>query len=111
MRLNTSIISPNDPHELLFAGTDIRFTKNGGFAGEANIFLLEDVAIKFGKNVSLTFFVQNPKDQSPTYAIFDCDGFKELHVSGKLTFDKDLIPLAGCIPGGLLLSIARCHFI
>lgn len=92
LRLNTSVFSANDAgQDLYFASPDIKFTKNGGFTGDASIFLLQDVEVKMGNKVKMTIFAQNPLDQSATYAKFNCDGFQELHLSGALTFDKSLM--------------------
>ncbi len=92
MKLDPKVFSASykgDP--LYFAGSDIRFTKSGGFTGDATMVLLSDCSIPMGNDVTLSLYSKNPINGSMTYATFGCDGFEELHVSGGLTFSQKLM--------------------
>lgn len=76
---------------LYFLGRDIRFTRAGGFTGEARLELLEDYTLEFGDAADVTFKV-DPLQQKENYVIFDCDGFKRLHVDADILFSELFVP-------------------
>lgn len=73
--------------KLAFYGKDIRFTKDGGFTGDARIELLQTYSMAFGEKVNVNFLVDATHQN---YVVFNCDGFKHLHVDAKVLFSRDL---------------------
>ncbi len=79
-------------NDLVFVGRNIKFTKNGGFTGEAKLELAEDFTINppdpsSGKNPAVVIRLLSGSTNG-TYVEFDCDGFKKLLVNGRVTFDE-----------------------
>lgn len=72
--------------QLVFYGSNIRFTKNGGFTGDGRLDLLVTYDLKFGSTANIQFLVD---EQHENYVAFDCNGFKHLHVDAKVLFAKD----------------------
>lgn len=71
---------------LFFYGSDIRFTKSGGFTGEGRLDLLETYELEFGQTAVVDFLVD---DEHENYVVFDCNGFKKLHVDAQVLFAED----------------------
>lgn len=71
---------------LAFVGRDIRFTKDGGFTGDARLELLETYDLNFGNNTTISFLVDGIHDN---YVVFNCDGFKHLHVDARIFFSRN----------------------
>lgn len=80
---------------LYFYGSDIAFTRNGGFTGETTISLVAPVNIpiggkKEGEDAKVTITaVADPSRR--TKVSFDCDGFRELQLNADITFSRDVI--------------------
>lgn len=79
-QLNTrmSLTTPKGKR-LAFEGA-MTVSSEGGLVGEARLKLLEDIPLKFAKGVLLNLKAQG------TYVAVDCNGFKELGLSGEVTF-------------------------
>jgi len=75
---------------LSFRGTDIRFTKEGGFTGDGRLELLQTYDLEFGQSTKISFLVDKTHEN---YLVFDCDGFKKLHIDADVYFSKDLFLL------------------
>lgn len=78
---------PYEGQILYFLAKDIRFTKEGGFSGNARLELLKSVRIPFGKKTAAIHFLANGIQN--TFVEFDCNGFKKLHIDAELVFDKE----------------------
>jgi hypothetical protein len=88
------------PKKTLFFGSDnIKLSQDGGFIGDARLVLLGDYTIPFGKyDFTLRGGLNKATGQFAdfTYVSIDCDGFKELKISGLLDFPRNVIvPIDG----------------
>ena len=88
------------PKKTLFFGSDnIKLSQDGGFIGDARLVLLGDYTIPFGKyDFTLRGGLNKATGQFAdfTYISIDCDGFKELKISGLLDFPRNVIvPIDG----------------
>lgn len=72
--------------QLVFYGSNIRFTKSGGFTGEGRLDLLVTYDLKFGQTADIEFLVD---EEHENYVAFDCNGFKRLHVDAQVLFNKE----------------------
>lgn len=77
---------------LTFMGRGIEFSAEGGITGEGRLELIGDANITLPGNKALITLLgsDDPTELSPTYAEFDCYGFKELAIDADVTFSKDL---------------------
>lgn len=84
------------PMSLFFGADDIKLSHDGGIIGDAKLALLGDINIPINEDkwqVSL-FGGFNPATggtEDLTYVTIDCDGFKEMKVSGAVEFARSLI--------------------
>ncbi|MBT1688704.1 hypothetical protein [Dawidia soli] len=70
---------------LTFMARSIKFTKKGGIVGDAKLELLGDYGINFnGDKVQLIL-------KAGTFAVMDCDGFRELSLDAQVKFSRDLL--------------------
>ena len=83
------------PKKTLFFGSDnIKLSQDGGFIGDARLVLLGNYTIPFG---NYDFEMRGGLDKSTgafadfTYVSIDCDGFKELKVTGGLKFPQNVL--------------------
>ncbi|RZJ53657.1 MAG: hypothetical protein EOO44_07790 [Flavobacterium sp.] len=84
------------PMQLFFGADNIKLSHQGGIMGEAKLVLLGNVDIPFSENkwqLSLYggFEMATGKVNDLTYVTIDCDGFKEMKVSGAVEFSRNLI--------------------
>lgn len=82
------IEDPEANKTLTFGATNVLFTKDGGFTGDAKLQLLETYEMKLGPKTSV--FLKEDQDHD-TYVIFDCNGFKRLHIDADVQFSRDMI--------------------
>lgn len=77
---------------LTFMGRGIEFSAEGGITGEGRLELIGDANIPLPGNKAIITLLgsDNPTKLSPTYAEFDCYGFKELAIDADVKFSKDL---------------------
>ena len=85
-----------DPIQLFFGADDIKLSHDGGIIGDAKLVLLGDVDVPFNANkwqLSLYggFDMQTGNIQDLTYVTIDCDGFKDMKITGAVQFSRDLI--------------------
>lgn len=85
-----------NPIQLFFGADNIKLSHDGGIVGEAKLVLLGDVDVPFNANkwqLSLYggFDMQTGNIQDLTYVTIDCDGFKNMKISGAVEFSRDLI--------------------
>ncbi|WP_316633132.1 hypothetical protein [uncultured Flavobacterium sp.] len=85
------------PMQLFFGANNVKLSHQGGIMGEAKLVLLGNVDIPFSDNkwqVSLyggfDMATGNVNDDL-TYVTIDCDGFKEMKISGAVEFSRELI--------------------
>lgn len=77
---------PHSEQRLVFRGSNIRFTKEGGLSGDARLTLLNDVGIDmFGQNSRLIIKGNN------TWAEWDCSGFKSMSLSAEVLFSRNFL--------------------
>ena len=50
------IVNPEEGDTLYFGATDVRFTRNGGFTGDAKLFLMRNYQVEFDDAAVLDFF-------------------------------------------------------
>ena len=84
------------PISLFFGANNIKLSHSGGIIGDAKLALLGDVAIPIHKDAwQLTLYggfnKQTGQTEDLTYAVIDCDGFKEFRLSGAVEFSRELI--------------------
>jgi hypothetical protein len=84
------------PMQLFFGADDVKLSHDGGIIGDAKLVLLGNVDIPFSGNkwqLSLYggFDMNTGTTQDLTYVTIDCDGFKEMRISGAVEFSRDLI--------------------
>lgn len=88
---------PNgQPMQLFFGADDVKLSHQGGIIGEAKLVLLGNVDIPFSDNkwqLSLYggFDMATGHNKDLTYVTIDCDGFKEMKISGAVEFSRNLI--------------------
>jgi hypothetical protein len=85
------------PMQLFFGADNVKLSHQGGIIGEAKLVLLGNVDIPFSDNKwQLSLYggfdmkTGNVIDDL-TYVKIDCDGFKEMKISGAVEFSRDLI--------------------
>ncbi|MBC7389853.1 MAG: hypothetical protein H7329_11615 [Opitutaceae bacterium] len=61
---------------------NVPFSRDGGFVGESNLFLYEDVIINIGSS-KLKIFAKNPGNGSLSYIKIDCKKFIGMHLSAE----------------------------
>jgi hypothetical protein len=84
------------PMQLFFGADNVKLSHQGGIMGEAKLVLLGNVDIPFSDNkwqLSLYggFDMATGNVNDLTYVKIDCDGFKEMKVSGAVEFSRNLI--------------------
>ncbi|MFH7015154.1 hypothetical protein [Flavobacterium sp. FlaQc-47] len=84
------------PMQLFFGADNVQLSHQGGIIGEAKLVLLGNVDIPFSDNkwqVSLYggFDMATGDVKDLTYVKIDCDGFKEMKISGAVEFSRNLI--------------------
>ena len=85
------------PMQLFFGADDVKLSHQGGIMGEAKLVLLGDVDIPFSDNKwQLTLrggfdMKTGTAIDDLTYVKIDCDGFKEMKISGAVEFSRNLI--------------------
>lgn len=84
------------PMQLFFGADDVKLSHQGGIIGDAKLVLLGNVNIPFSENkwqLSLYggFDMATGYTKDLTYVTIDCDGFKEMKISGAVEFSRDLI--------------------
>ena len=84
------------PISLFFGANNIKLSHSGGIIGDAKLALLGDIAIPIHKDAwQLTLYggfnKQTGQTEDLTYAVIDCDGFKEFRLSGAVEFSRELI--------------------
>lgn len=84
------------PMSLFFGADDIKLSHDGGIIGDAKLALLGDINIPINKdswqiNLYGGFDQATGQTEDLTYVVMDCDGFKELKISGSVEFSRQLL--------------------
>ncbi len=81
---------PQNNQVLTFMARGIKFSKSAGIVGDAKLELLGDYGINFnGDKVQL--IIKGTSSGQGTYAVMDCDGFRELSLDAEIKFSRDMI--------------------
>ena len=85
---------PQSSQPLILYGRDLKFAASGGFI-EGKLELLTTFVINENGQTQLELKAGDPNNpgtvESGTYAIIDCNGFRELHVEADIVFSRNLI--------------------
>lgn len=90
---------PQEPREIFFGLKGLKLSYKGGILGDAKLVLLGNVPIRLGGGTAALILkggmdMQTGQGLDQTYVTIDCNGFKELGVSGELMFPRSmLVPL------------------
>lgn len=84
------------PIELFFGANTIKLSHQGGIIGEAKLMLLGDIYIPFNGNKWLLalnggFDYTSGFSSDLTFVTIDCDGVKNMKITGSVEFSRDLI--------------------
>jgi hypothetical protein len=83
---------PQNGKELTFMAKGIKLSNQGGIVGDATLQLVGDYGINFsGDKVQLILKGGTREQLGGTYAIIDCDGFKEIGIDANVVFSRDLL--------------------
>ena len=90
---------PQGDKMLFFAAQDIGLSYGGNIVGDASLVLLEDIDIPFGGNANFKlkggFDLETGRGLDLTSVTIDCNGFKELSVTGEFEISKSLATTVG----------------
>ncbi|WP_110049901.1 hypothetical protein [Chitinophaga sp. S165] len=90
---------PQEPREIFFGLKGLKLSYKGGILGDAKLVLLGDIPIRLGGGTAALILkggmdMKTGQGLDQTYVTIDCNGFKELGVSGELMFPRSmLVPL------------------
>lgn len=84
------------PIQLFFGSDNIKLSHDGGIVGDAKLVLLGDVDIPFNdKKWQLSLYggfdMQTGNISDKTFVTIDCDGFKDMKLTGAVEFSRQLI--------------------
>lgn len=89
-----SFKEPKNGKRLIFAARGIRVSKEGGITGDARLELIGDFPIN--ENEETQILIKGGQlggtngVVSPTYVLFDCNGYKQTSIEADLIFSKEL---------------------
>ncbi|QYS89616.1 hypothetical protein [Flavobacterium davisii] len=105
------------PVQLFFGADNIKLSHQGGIIGDAKLVLLGNIDIPFNNNqwqLSLYggFDMKTGAVNSElTYVTIDCDGFKEMKISGAVEFSRDLIlPLENGVVNEARTTVPKTYY-
>ena len=105
------------PIQLFFGADNVKLSRQGGIIGEAKLVLLGNLDIPFNNNqwqLSLYGgFDMNTGNvvNDLTYVTIDCDGFKEMKISGAVEFSRDLIlPLENGVVNEAKTTVPKTYY-
>lgn len=82
---------PQNGRSLTFMAHGVKLTKKGGIVGDAKLQLLGDNAINFNGDQIQLILKGGSGTTTGTYAVIDCDGFRELSLDAQVKFSRNLI--------------------
>lgn len=85
-----------EPMSLFFGADNIKLSHDGGIIGDAKLALLGDINIPINKdswqiNLYGGLDMATGQTEDLTYVVIDCDGFKEMKISGSVEFSRQLL--------------------
>ncbi|MBF7093167.1 hypothetical protein IUY40_16670 [Flavobacterium sp. ALJ2] len=88
--------SDGKPVQLFFGADNVKLSHEGGIIGEAKLVLLGNIDIPFdNKKWQLSLYggfnMATGNTEDLTYVVMDCDGFKEMKISGAVEFSRSMI--------------------
>ena len=104
------------PIQLFFGADNVKLSHQGGIIGDAKLVLLGNIDIPFNNNqwqLSLYggFEMNTGAVSDLTYVTMDCDGFKEMKISGAVEFSRDLIlPLENGIVNEAKTTVPKTYY-
>ncbi|HFG0578632.1 hypothetical protein [Flavobacterium psychrophilum] len=104
------------PVQLFFGADNVKLSHQGGIIGDAKLVLLGNVDIPFNNNqwqLSLYggFEMSTGAVNDLTYVTIDCDGFKEMKISGAVEFSRDLIlPLENGVVNEAKTTVPKTYY-
>ena len=101
----------NAPRSLYFGADGIKISNQGGIIGDAKLTLLGDVHVELGSKWGMSLYGGFDMDTgavlNQTYVTIDCDGFKELHLTGAVHFSDELIKRIDTNTGDVIPGTTR----
>jgi hypothetical protein len=83
---------PQNGKHLTFMAEGIKLSNQGGIVGGATLQLVGDYGINFsGDKIQLLIKGGTKEQHGGTFAIIDCDGFKEISLDADVVFSRDLL--------------------
>ncbi len=104
------------PIQLFFGADNVKLSHQGGIIGDAKLVLLGNIDIPFNNNqwqLSLYggFEMNTGAVNDLTYVTIDCDGFKEMKISGAVEFSRDLIlPLENGVVNEAKTTVPKTYY-
>ena len=87
--------SSGNPIQLFFGADNVKLSHAGGIIGDAKLVLLGDVDIPFNNKWEVSLYggfdMATGSTQDLTFVTIDCNGFKDLKITGAVAFSRDLI--------------------
>ncbi len=76
---------------LYFLADKVPLSSSGKILGDLNLYLLKTIDVKVGEGFDVTFKGMDDKNDENSYVTFNCNGFKELFINGRLNFDSKTV--------------------
>lgn len=87
---STSTVEKEENNVLILGASDIMLSHDGGIVGETRLNLISQFAIDIN-NGAMVLTLKGGFEESGTYAVIDCFGFKEMGIDANITFSSELI--------------------
>ncbi len=79
---------------LCFMADKVPLSKSGSLLGELKLFLVSKVEIEMGDGLDLIIKGLDNPNKAISYVTFDCEGFKEMYINGRLHLDEKTVKIA-----------------
>ncbi len=89
-----SFVPPENNKRLNFMGRRIQLDKDGGITGNARLELIGDYLLNESSKMQIKLLggkFGGPQFHSPTFALFDCNGYREMSITAEATFSRSLV--------------------
>jgi len=78
--------------QLYFLADSVPYSRSGGFAGDLRLYLLKTDSLQIGKGYNIVFDGMDVGGlDTSCFITFNCKGFKDVTITGKVNFDKRTI--------------------
>lgn len=99
---------PQSNEKLMFMGRGIKYSKRGGFVGDAKLELLGNYNINFNGDKIQLIVKGATTNNAGTFVTIDCSGFKEMALDAEVKFSRDMVvpdmPDGSQGPGNVMLA-------